>query len=141
MSKKMSKMCKKKSKKMSKKMSKMCKKMSGGAKKSSKKASKKSKKASKKSKKASKKSKKSRKMKGGSNDGFKAFLELKTKIAKDLGVANGPAPGKVAAAVQKEIKEKHMGSDGKPTIPSVEVSKQAYDLFKSNMDKYKKFLN
>ena len=80
-------------------------------------------------------------MKGGSNDGFKAFLELKTKIAKDLGVANGPAPGKVAAAVQKEIKEKHMGADGKPTIPSVEVSKQAYDLFKSDMDKYKKYLN
>jgi len=111
---------------MSKKMSKMCKKMSGGAKKS---------------KKASKKSKKSRKMKGGANDGFQAFLDLKTKISKDLNVPNGPAPGKVAAAVQKEIKEKHMGADGKPTIPSVEVSKQAYDLFKSDMDKYKKFLN
>jgi hypothetical protein len=34
-----------------------------------------------------------------------------------------------------------MGADGKPTIPSVEVSKQAYDLFKSDMDKYKKYLN
>jgi hypothetical protein len=136
---------KKKSKKASKKASKKgSKKMSGGGKKKSKKASKKaSKKGSKKmtggGKKKSKKG--SKKMKGGANAGFEAFLELKKKVAAKLGVPNGPAAGKVAAVVQKEIKEKNMGSDGKPTISAVEVSKKAYELFETNVDKYKKALN
>jgi hypothetical protein len=51
---------------------------------------------------------------------------------------NGPKAGKVAAVVQKEIKEKNMGSDGKPNISSVEVSKKALELFESNPDKYAK---
>jgi hypothetical protein len=89
-------------------------------------------------KKRSKKS--SKKLSGGANAGFEAFLQLKAKIAKDLGIPNSPAAGKVAGAVQREIKEKNMGSDGKPTISAVEVSKQAYDLFKSNMEKYKKMM-
>ena len=147
--KKGSKKSKKSSKKGSKKSSKKgSKKMTGGGKKKgSKKSSKKgSKKASKKGSKKmtggakKKRSTKSKKLSGGANAGFEAFLELKSKIAKDLGIPNSPAAGKVAGAVQKEIKEKNMGSDGKPTISSVEVSKKAYDLFKSNMEKYKKIL-
>ncbi len=124
---------KKASKKSSKKASKKgSKKMTGGGKKSKKSSKKASKKASK---------KRSKKMSGGANAGFEAFLELKKKIASDLGVPNGPAAGKVAAVVQKEIKEQNMGSDGKPSIPAVEVSKKAYDLFKTNVEKYKKALN
>lgn len=77
-------------------------------------------------------------MDGGANAGFEAFLQLKKKIADHLKIPNGPKAGKVAAVVQKEIKEKNMGSDGKPNISSVDVSKKALELFESNPDKYAK---
>ena len=68
----------------------------------------------------------------GTNPGFAAFLELKKKIAAKLGIPNSPKAGKVAGAVQREIKEKNAGMD------AVEVSKKAFELFESNMEKYKK---
>ena len=68
----------------------------------------------------------------GTDPGFQAFLDLKKKIAAKLGIPNSPKAGKVAGAVQREIKEKNEGMD------AVEVSKKAYELFESNMEKYKK---
>jgi hypothetical protein len=73
-------------------------------------------------------------MTGGANAGFEAFLNLKKKIAQKLNVPNSPKVGKIAGAVQKEIKEKH------PEMASVEVSKKAYELFESNVSKYEKML-
>ena len=121
---------KKSSKKASKKSS-----MKGGAKKGSKKASKKSsKKASKKSsKKASKKGSKSS-QDGGNNPGFMAFQELRKHIATKLGVSNGPKAGKVAGAVNKDMKEKH------PGLSAVEISKKAIEHFDKNVEHYKQML-
>ena len=93
--------------------------MSGGGKKSSKKSSKK----------ASKKV-----TGGGTNPGFQAFLDLKKKIAEELNVSNSPKVGKIAGAVQKEIKETTKD------LTSVEISKKAFELFKTNIPKYKKML-
>jgi hypothetical protein len=70
----------------------------------------------------------------GTNPGFAAFLDLKKKIATKLGIPNSPQAGKVAGAVQREIKEKN------PGMEAVEVSKQAFELFESNVEKYKKML-
>ena len=137
---------KKSSKKGSKKASKKSKKMSGGAKKSSKKGSKKSsKKGSKKSskkmsggaKKSSKKASKkgSKKMTGGKremNPSMKAFLELKSKIAKALGVPNGIAPAKVAGAINKDLKEKFPDA--------IERAKEAFKVFETDVEKYRKML-
>ena len=126
--------------------------MSGGAKKkSSKKTSKKSsKKASKKSsKKASNKT--SNEMLGGkkqkkeknktssagkkkTNPGFQAFLDFKKSIATKLDVPNSPKVGKLAGIVQKEIKEKN------PNMEASEVYKKSYELFESNVEKYRKML-
>jgi hypothetical protein len=114
--------------------------MEGGAKKTKKTTKKSSRKqnedimegGAKKTKKTTKKS--SRKMSRGANPGFEAFLELKKKVALKLSVPNGPAAAKVAGAVQKEIKEKN------PSMASVDVSKKAYELFESNVEKYRKML-
>ena len=92
--------------------------MSGDAKKLTKKSSKKS----------------SKKMSGGTNAGFQAFLDLKKKIAEALNVSNSPKVGKIAGAVQKIIKETTKD------LSSVEISKKAFDLFKTDMSKYKKML-
>ena len=73
-------------------------------------------------------------MSRGANPGFEAFLELKKKVAQKLGISNGPAASKVAGAVQKEIKEKN------PNMAAVEVSKKAYELFESDVEKYRKML-
>jgi len=51
--------------------------------------------------------KSSKKMNGGVNPGFQAFLDLKKHVATKLGISNGPQAAKVAGAVQKEMKEKH----------------------------------
>ena len=72
--------------------------------------------------------------KKATNPGFQAFLDLKRKISEKLNVPNGVNVGKIASAVQKEIKEKH--SD----ISSVEVSQKALELFLSNVSKYKDML-
>ena len=68
------------------------------------------------------------------NPGFQAFLDLKKKIAAKLGIPNSPKAGKVAGAVQREIKEKH------PGLEATEVSKKAFALFEANMDKYQNML-
>jgi hypothetical protein len=116
--------------------------MTGGAKKrSSKKASKRrSKKGSKKmtgggkKKRSSKKgSKRGKKLSGGANAGFEAFLELKKKVASALGVPNGPKAGAAAGAAKRDAAEKH------PNMSSVEVMKEAFKLFEANKDKYAKF--
>ena len=115
--------------------------MSGGAKKLTKKSSKKS------SKKLSEKSieimsggakTSSKKTSGGpkkaTNPGFQAFLDLKRKISEILKVSNSPKVGKVAGAVLKEIKEKFKD------MSSVDMSKKAFELFNSNVNKYEKML-
>jgi hypothetical protein len=73
-------------------------------------------------------------MSGGTNTGFQAFLDLKKKIAEVLNVSNSPKVGKIAGAVQKIIKETTKD------LSSVEISKKAFDLFKTDMSKYKKML-
>jgi hypothetical protein len=116
--------------------------MRGGAgkKKGSKKGSKKagSKKGSKKagSKKGGSKkgSKAGSKRSGASNPGFEAFLKLKKHIAEKLGVSNGPNVGKVAGAVQRDMKEKF------PNLESVEISKKAMEHFDNNVAHYKQML-
>ena len=122
-----------KGKKASKKSSKKASKKS--SKKASKKASKKSsKKGSKKgSKKSSKKGSKSS-QDGGDNPGFRAFLDLKKHIATKLGVSNSPKVGKVAGAVQKDMKEKHPGKG------AVEIAKLGMEHFDKNMEHYKQML-
>ena len=42
---------------------------------------------------------------------FKLFLDLKKYIAEKLGVSNGLIAAKVVGAVQKDMKEKHLGMD------------------------------
>jgi hypothetical protein len=69
------------------------------------------------------------------NPGFQAFLDLKKKIAAKLGIPNSPKAGKVAGAVQREIKEKF------PGIDSVGVSNIAFALFEANVDKYQNMLD
>ena len=120
---------KKKSKKSSKKGSKKSSKK--GSKKSSKKGSKKmSGGGKKKSKKSSKKG--SKKQRGGRdmNPSMKAFLELKTKIAKELGIPNGIAPAKIAGEINSKLKEK---------IPdAIERAKEAFKIFMEDPEKYRK---
>ena len=70
----------------------------------------------------------------GANPGFKAFLDLKKFIAIKLGVSNGPKVGKVAGAVQKDIKASH------PDWDSVKVSEEGKKLFVEKMDHYKQML-
>ena len=114
------KVSKKVSKKTSKKVSKKSsKKMSGGAKKSSKKASKKG-------------SKKAHAGKREMNPSMKAFLELKSKIAKALGVPNGVPPAKVAGAINNDLKEKFPDA--------IERAKEAFKVFEADVEKYRKML-
>ena len=70
----------------------------------------------------------------GSNPNFTAFLDLKKHIATKLGVSNGPKVGKVAGAVQRDMKEKF------PSLSSVEISKKGMEHFDKNMDHYKQML-
>jgi hypothetical protein len=109
--------------------------MFGGAKK---KSSKKGKKGSKKGKKGSKKQEQEEEQEseqgGGDNPGFRAFLDLKKHIATKLGVSNSPKVGKVAGAVQKDMKEKHPGKN------AVEIAKLGMEHFDKNMDHYKQML-
>ena len=72
--------------------------------------------------------------KKATNPGFQAFLDLKRQISEKLSVPNGVNVGKIASAVQNEIKKNH--SD----ISSVEVSQKAFELFLSNVSKYKDML-
>ena len=102
--------------------------MFGGAKKRG------SKKSSKKGKKGSKKQEESSEQGGGDNPGFRAFLDLKKHIATKLGVSNSPKVGKVAGAVQKDMKEKHPGKN------AVEIAKLGMEHFDQNMDHYKQML-
>jgi hypothetical protein len=63
---------------------------------------------------------------------MKAFLELKTKIAKELGIPNGIAPAKVAGAINKDLKDK---------FPDAIVrAKEAFNIFKKDPEKYRKML-
>ena len=85
------------------------------------------------SKNTSKKSKKgSKKMSGGGNPGFKAFQELKKKVASVLNIPNDAKAFMAAAGAQREIKEKN------PGMSAVEVSKKAFELFQSDIEKYRK---
>lgn len=68
---------------------------------------------------------------GGTNPVVQAFLNLKKKIAVKLDIPNGPKVGKVAGAVQREIKEKNEGMD------AIQVSNKAYELFEANIEKYR----
>jgi hypothetical protein len=66
------------------------------------------------------------------NPSMKAFLELKTKIAKELGIPNGIAPAKIAGAINKDLKEK---------IPdAIERAKEAFKIFEQDPEKYRKML-
>ena len=110
--------------------------MSGGGKtKTSKKDSKKgSKKMS-----GGDKKKTSKKSKNGEKreipPGLQAFLDLKKKIAEKLNVSNGTKIATVAGTVQKEIKEKNPNMKD-----AIEISKKAYELFESNIEKYRKMI-
>ena len=66
--------------------------------------------------------------------GFAAFIYLKKHIATKLGVSNGPKVGKVAGAVQRDMKEKF------PGLSSVKISKKGMEHFDNNMDHYKQML-
>lgn len=100
-----------------------------------KKSSKKGKKGSKKGKKGSKKQEEDESTQdGGDNPGFRAFLDLKKHIATKLGVSNSPKVGKVAGAVQKDMKEKHPGKN------AVDIAKLGMEHFDKNMDHYKQML-
>ena len=68
------------------------------------------------------------------NPGFQAFLDLKKYIATKLRVSNGPKVGKVAGAVQRDMKEKF------PSSSYVEISKKGMEHFDKNMDHYKQML-
>lgn len=131
------KMSKKASKKASKSVSKKA--MKRTSKKASKSMSKKamkksSKKASKSgSKKSSKKgSKKTQKGGREMNPSMKAFLELKTKIAKALNIPNGVPPAKIAGAINNDLKAKFPDA--------IERAKEAYKVFEADMEKYRKML-
>ena len=99
-----------------------------------KKSSKKGKKSSKKGKKHSKEESEESEQDGGDNPGFRAFLDLKKHIATKLGVSNSPKVGKVAGAVQKDMKEKHPGKN------AVDIAKLGMEHFDKNMDHYKQML-
>jgi hypothetical protein len=70
----------------------------------------------------------------GSNPGFLAFLKLKKHVATKLDIKNGPDAGKVAGAVQRDIKEQY------PLLESIKVSEKAMAHFDKNMEHYKKLL-
>ena len=69
-----------------------------------------------------------------SNPGFTAFLNLKKYIATKLRVSNSPKVGKVAGAVQKDMKEKYPGKD------NIEIAKLGMEHFDNNMNHYKQML-
>ena len=55
-------------------------------------------------------------------------------IATELGVSNSPKVGKVAGAVQRDVKQKYT------KLSSVEVSKKAMEIFKKNRKHYESML-
>jgi len=79
--------------------------------------------------------KSSKKMDGGVNPGFQAFLDLKKHVATKLGISNGPQAAKVAGAVQKEMKEKH------PDLNAVKIAEEGRKHFDKNVDHFKQMLN
>jgi len=84
---------------------------------------------------AKKGKKSSKKMEGGVNPGFQAFLDLKKHVASKLGISNGPQAAKVAGAVQKEVKEKY------PELNAVKVAEEGRKHFDKNVDHFKQMLN
>jgi hypothetical protein len=64
----------------------------------------------------------------GSNPGFQAFLDLKKFIAEKLGVSNGPKAGKVAGAVQREVKEKN------PNLSATELCEAGKKHFTEHLE-------
>ena len=65
------------------------------------------------------------------NSGFTAFLNLRKYIATKLGYRDSIKVGKVAIAVQKDMKEMHPGKD------IVEIAKLGRDHFNKHMEYYK----
>lgn len=70
------------------------------------------------------------------NPDFQAFLDLKRKIAETLKVSNSPKVGKIAGTILKEIKIKEEYKD----MSIVDRFKKAFELFNSNVSKYKEMI-
>jgi hypothetical protein len=70
----------------------------------------------------------------GMNPGFKAFIDLKKKIAEALGIPNGPKAAKIAGSIQKEMKEKYAD------LTSVQLAAKGLEHFKKDPSKYKKMV-
>lgn len=70
----------------------------------------------------------------GMNPGFKAFIDLKKKIAEMLGIPNGPKAAKIAGSIQKEMKEKYAD------LTSVQLAAKGLEHFKKDPSKYKKMV-
>ena len=70
----------------------------------------------------------------GMNPGFKAFIDLKKKIAETLGIPNGPKAAKIAGSIQKEMKEKYAD------LTSVQLAAKGLEHFKKDPSKYKKMV-
>ena len=62
---------------------------------------------------------------GGSNPGFKAFLDLKKYVATKLKIPNGPKAASIASAVQKDVKMKY--PDLKDSLKIVEKAKEHFN--------------
>jgi len=70
----------------------------------------------------------------GMNPGFKAFIDLKKKIAETLGIPNGPKAAKIAGAIQKEMKVKYQD------LTSVQLAAKGLEHFEKDPSKYKKMV-
>jgi hypothetical protein len=70
----------------------------------------------------------------GMNPGFKAFIDLKKKIAETLGIPNGPKAAKIAGAIQKEMKVKYAD------LTSVQLAAKGLEHFEKDPSKYKKMI-
>jgi hypothetical protein len=70
----------------------------------------------------------------GMNPGFKAFIDLKKKIAESLKIPNGPKAAKIAGAIQKEMKVKY------PDLTSVQLAAKGLEHFNKDSSKYKKMV-
>jgi hypothetical protein len=68
---------------------------------------------------------------GGANTGFQAFSDFKKYVSTKLKISNGVLAVKIAASVNKKMKELH--SDLSPT----ELSKKNMEYFDKNIDKIK----
>jgi hypothetical protein len=70
----------------------------------------------------------------GMNPGFKAFIDLKKKIAEALKIPNGPKAAKIAGAIQKEMKVKYAD------LTSVQLAAKGLEHFEKDPSKYKKMV-